>query len=96
MAQNENTYQTITYKIRIEGHLNKHWSEWFCPGGKSRMMKLTHTETGETVIRGILADQAALQGVLTKLSDLGLRLNSIVAVRKVSNLETVTCLPTES
>jgi hypothetical protein len=72
----------MIYEIRVEGHLDQHWSEWFCPGGKGASLELAHVASGETVIRGDLADQAALQGVLTKIWNLGLTLNSVVAVRK--------------
>ncbi len=71
----------MIYEIRIEGHLNQHWSEWFCPCGNGPTLELTLMENGETVMKGRLEDQAALQGVLTKLNDLGLTLNSVVAVR---------------
>ncbi|RPH37725.1 hypothetical protein EHM92_01945 [bacterium] len=72
----------MIYEIKVEGHLNPHWSEWFCPGGECPPLELTQTENGETIIRGDLIDQAALQGVLTKIWNLGLTLDSVVAVRK--------------
>lgn len=72
----------MIYEIKIQGHLNQHWSEWFCPGGKCPSLELTQIPSGETIIRGDLEDQAALQGVLTKIWNLGLTLNSVVAVRK--------------
>lgn len=74
--------QAMIYEIRVEGHLNSHWSDWFCPGGQCPPFKLTQTESGDTIIRGDLADQAALQGVLNKIWGLGLTLDSVVAVRK--------------
>ncbi len=72
----------MIYEIRVEGHLNQQWSDWFCPGGKCSMFELAQAPSGETVIRGDLEDQAALQGVLTKIWNLGLTLNSVVVVRK--------------
>lgn len=57
-----------TYHIRIKGHLNQHWSDWF--GG----LTITNEPNGETVLAGPLADQAALHGVLIKVRDLGLPL----------------------
>lgn len=74
--------QAIIYEIRVEGHLSQHWSDWFCSGGECDSFELAHLASGETVIRGDLEDQAALQGVLTKIWNLGLTLNSVVAVRK--------------
>ncbi len=72
----------MVYEIRVEGHLNPHWSEWFCPGGHCPLFEVTQTASGDTIIRGDLEDQAALQGVLTKIWNLGLTLDSVVAVRK--------------
>ena len=56
------------YRVRVEGHLAGHWSEWF--GG----MGVTQTESGVTLLEGSLADQAALHGLLAKLRDLKLNL----------------------
>jgi hypothetical protein len=74
--------QTMVYEIKVEGHLNSHWSEWFCPNGQCPPFELTQTANGDTIIRGDLEDQAALQGVLTKIWNMGLKLDSVVAVRK--------------
>lgn len=76
----------MIYEIKVQGHLNDHWLEWFCPGGKCASLKMTHGPGGETIIRGDLEDQAALQGVLTKIWNLGLTLNSVVAVRRQSEV----------
>jgi hypothetical protein len=77
----------MIYEIKVQGHLNHNWSEWFCPGGKCPTFELTHIPSGETLIRGDLEDQAALQGVLTKIWNLGLTLNSVVVVRKKTGME---------
>jgi hypothetical protein len=58
------------YEIRVDGVLDSRWAAWF-EGLELR------TEDGETVISGLLADQAALHGVLTKVRDLGLCLISV-------------------
>lgn len=59
------------YAIRIRGHLDRRWAEWFAG------LTLTHEQAGTTLLQGPLADQAALHGVLTKLRDLGLPIISI-------------------
>ena len=59
------------YQIRVEGHLDHHWADWF--GGLS----LTHQEDGTTVLTGPVADQAALYGLLIKMRDLSLPLLSV-------------------
>jgi hypothetical protein len=60
------------YEIRINGHLDARWVTWFDG------MTLTPDEDGTTVVRGVLADQAALHGVLQRLRDAGLPLISII------------------
>lgn len=64
----------VTYEIRVEGHLNRDWEEWF--GG----MVLAYTDTGDTILTGPLRDQSALYGVLMKMRDLGL---TLISVRQV-------------
>jgi hypothetical protein len=66
------------YEIRLKGRLDGRWVVWF------EGMSLSHAEDGTTVIRGQVADQAALHGVLSKVRDLGLPL---VAVRRVDQSE---------
>jgi hypothetical protein len=59
------------YEIKVKGHLNTSWSEWFAG------MKLTHLEGDETLLSGALPDQAALHGVLERIRDLNLTLVSV-------------------
>lgn len=61
------------YEIRIRGHLNPCWSERFAG------LRLTHLETGETLLSGSLPDQAALHGLLEHIRDLNLRLISVTS-----------------
>ena len=65
------------YEIRLKGRLDGRWAAWF------EGMTLSHGDDGTTVLRGRLADQAALHGVLGKVRDLGLPL---VAVRRVEQI----------
>lgn len=59
------------YTIRVKGHLDPNWSEWF-PG-----LTITHDPKGETVLAGPVRDQAALFGILIKVRDLGLILIAV-------------------
>jgi hypothetical protein len=58
-------------KIRIKGHLDQSWSEWFDG------LSITHTGQGESILTGTLVDQAALYGFIAGLRDLGLPLISV-------------------
>lgn len=63
--------QLACYAIRVKGHLDPRWSEWFDG------MTVTLLEGGETILSGPVADQAALHGLLIKVRDLGLVLISV-------------------
>lgn len=58
-------------EIRLQGHLDPRWANWF------EGLTITQTEEGDTLLTGPVADQAALQGLLKKVRDLGLSLRSL-------------------
>ena len=58
------------YDIKIRGHLDPHWSDWFAS------LNLTYLEGDETLVAGLLPDQAALYGLLERIRDLNLTLIS--------------------
>jgi hypothetical protein len=63
------------YEIKVPGRLDESWSEWF------EGMTIT-VECGDncptiTTLSGVVADEAALQGLLDRLFSLGLRLLSV-------------------
>jgi hypothetical protein len=62
------------YKIRIKGHLGPEWSDWF------EGLTVTLEEDGNTLLTGLVIDQAALQGLLKKVRDLGMPLVSVSPV----------------
>jgi len=64
--------QPDVYEIRVRGHLDGHWAAWF------DALSLNRENDGTTVLRGSIADQAALHGVLQKVRDLGLELISVI------------------
>ena len=59
-------------EIRVAGHLDERWSAWF--GG---LTLATHGDC-TTTVRGVVADQAELFGLLTKVRDTGA---TLIAVR---------------
>jgi hypothetical protein len=64
----------VTYEIRIENGLDEGWTAWFDG------MEIANEPAGATVITGVVADQAALHGLLAKVRDLGLPLLSVERV----------------
>jgi hypothetical protein len=62
------------YAITVQGHLASHWSAWF------DNMTISNQANGAAVLRGPLADQAALHGVLIKIRDLGLPLIGVCRI----------------
>ena len=66
--------QPTVYQIRIKGHLNDQWTNWF------EGLTITLEEDGSTLLTGLVVDQAALFGLLKKVRDLGMPLISINCV----------------
>jgi hypothetical protein len=59
------------YEIRLKGHLDDRWANWFAD------LTLTLEDNGETLLTGPVVDQAALYGLLRKVRDLGVPLLSV-------------------
>jgi hypothetical protein len=67
--------QQPCYQIRLKGHLDSQWTDWF--GG----LTITLEEDGTTLLSGPVTDQAALHGLLKKVRDLGMPLVSVSQVQ---------------
>jgi hypothetical protein len=65
------------YEIRVKGHLDGRWSEWFDG------LVIANVENGDALLSGEIVDQSALHGVLIKVRDLGLPL---VAVNRITSM----------
>ena len=59
------------YEIKIKGHLDPRWSDWFAG------LELTYIEEDGTLLSGTLPGQAALHGLLERIRDLNLKLISV-------------------
>ena len=62
------------YQIKVKGHLDTTLA------GRFDDLTITNLEDGDNLLSGLLPDQAALQGVLKRISNLGLTLISVNAV----------------
>lgn len=65
-----------TYEIRVKGHLELTWSDWFDG------FTMTRQANDVTVLTGTVPDQPALHGFLAKIRDLGLPL---LAVKRIGD-----------
>ncbi len=63
--------QPLAYQIRIKGHLGRQWTDWFSG------LAITLEDNGDTLLTGLIVDQAALHGLLRKVRDLGMPLISV-------------------
>ncbi len=61
----------VLYEIRIRGHLDMRWADWF------EGLTITLEENGDTVLTGPGLDQAALPRLLKKVRDFGMTLRSV-------------------
>lgn len=59
------------YEIRVQGRLDQRWTTWF------EGLAITYEDDNITLLRGQLADEAALHGILIKVRDLALPLISL-------------------
>jgi hypothetical protein len=73
-ASMEDNYEPQLYEIRLKGHLDDRWAEWF------EGLTITLEESGDTLLTGLVIDQAALHGLLKKVRDLGMPLVSVSPV----------------
>jgi len=70
--------QPSRYQIKINGIVHANWSDWFSG------MEISTEKDGEgsqvTILTGMVADQAALRGILCRIWDLNLTVLSVLRV----------------
>jgi hypothetical protein len=74
-ASIEDYHEPGLYEIRIKGHLDNRWADWF------EDLTITALDNGETLLTGPVVDQAALHGLLRKVRDLAMPLLLVTRVR---------------
>jgi hypothetical protein len=70
--------ENVFYEIQVQEKLDDHWSAWFDG------LTLSREEDNTTFLRGPVADQAALHGLLDRTRDLGL---TLISVRRIDPAE---------
>jgi hypothetical protein len=73
-ASTEDQSNPELYEIRLKGHLDDGWTDWF------EGLTITLEENGDTLLTGSVVDQAALHGLLKRIRDLGMPLVSVNCV----------------
>ena len=73
-ASTESQHKPEHYEIRVKGHLDKRWADWFDG------MQITLEPSGNTRLSGAVLDQAALYGLLRRIRDCGLPLLSVICL----------------
>ncbi len=63
--------ESARYEIRVAEYIDERLPKWF------EGLEIAHTASGETLLRGEMADQPALFGALGRVRDLGLTLISV-------------------
>ena len=81
MTEDKKKDTTEIYEIKLQGHLDTKWSEWFYG------MTITHKADGTTTLCGSLPDQIVLHSVLDRIRDMNLQLISVNPI--VSDEQTV-------
>jgi hypothetical protein len=74
----ENNDEQVIYQIKVKGILDEQWSDWF-----DGMTVKPHSHE-DTTLTGLIRDQAALHGLLSKIRDLGL---TLLSVRRIDSID---------
>ena len=86
MTEPQNALTGKSYQIKVEGHLDENWADWF------EGLTFTHESDGTTTINAENIDQATLHGLLKRIRDLGIPL---LAVNRLNPDQTVTTNPNQ-
>jgi hypothetical protein len=84
MAGEQTKNPPTIYEIKLKGHLDTKWVDWFYG------MTITHESDGTTTLRGPLPDQSVLHSVLDRIRDMNLTLISATQCPTTFNDESQT------
>jgi len=80
MNRNPSTGKPASYEIQVQGRLDESWSNWF--NGMTIASEGTGGDSPVTTLTGVVADQAALRGILERIWNLNLTLLSVHRVEE--------------
>jgi hypothetical protein len=66
------TGPSVTYAIRVEGHLGDHWAAWLTELFSE--LDITRNSDGTSTVTASVIDQTQLHGLLAGLRDIGVPL----------------------
>ena len=81
MAKDKPESTLNTYQIKLQGHLDKKWAEWFYD------LDIIHESDGTTTLCGALPDQTALHSVLDRIRDMNLTLINVSKLNDINQDE---------
>jgi hypothetical protein len=81
VAEEKENFSPAIYEIKIKGHLNHRWDEWFYD------LAINHECDGTTTLYGPLPDQTVLHSILERIRDMNLQLISVNKVEAHSKDE---------
>jgi hypothetical protein len=71
MSNGRKYEKPCTYQVKVKGTLTPEWSGWF------EGFSISQQAQDETLLTGLVADQAALHGLLARIASLGMPLLSV-------------------
>jgi hypothetical protein len=81
MTKDQKENAPLIYEIKLKGHLDTKWAEWFYD------MAITHESDGTTTLRGPLPDQSVLHSILERIRDMNLTLINVHKVNDANQIE---------
>jgi hypothetical protein len=84
MTEDQKENDPLIYEIKLKGHLDTNWAEWFYD------MDIAHESDGTTILRGPLPDQVVLHSILNRIRDMNLTLINVHKVNDDNQIETNT------
>jgi hypothetical protein len=70
--------RTRIYEIKVQGHLDESWADWF--EGMTITVYTKPESPSITTLTGEVVDQSALQGILLRIHDLNIELISVTQI----------------